>query len=86
MAIASVPPVDAPIAIIDVVAECVSKIRLLALFNTCEAVSGDVVKQGQILLAPGDKQMRVVKINGRYQVECRYGPRVTGISRIFLSA
>lgn len=43
-----------------------------------EAVSGDVVKQGQILLAPGDKQMRVVKINGRYQVECRYGPRVTG--------
>lgn len=43
-----------------------------------EAVSGDVVKPGQILLAPGDKQMRVVKINGRYQVECRYGPRVTG--------
>ena len=43
-----------------------------------EAVSGDVVKQGQILLAPGDKQMRIVKINGRYQVECKYGPRVTG--------
>lgn len=43
-----------------------------------EAVSGDVVKPGQILLAPGDKQMRVVKINGRYQVECKYGPRVTG--------
>ncbi len=43
-----------------------------------EAVSGDVVKTGQILLAPGDKQMRVVKINGRFQVECKYGPRVTG--------
>lgn len=43
-----------------------------------EAVSGDMVRPGQILLAPGDKQMRVVKINGRYQVECRYGPRVTG--------
>lgn len=43
-----------------------------------EAVSGDVVKPGQILLAPGDKQMRVVKINGRYQVECKHGPRVTG--------
>ncbi|MDE6053680.1 MAG: chemotaxis-specific protein-glutamate methyltransferase CheB [Lachnospiraceae bacterium] len=43
-----------------------------------EAVSGDVVKPGQILLAPGDKQMRIVKINGRYQVECKYGPRVTG--------
>lgn len=43
-----------------------------------EAVSGDVVKPGQILLAPGDKQMRIVKVNGRYQVECKYGPRVTG--------
>lgn len=43
-----------------------------------EAVSGDVVKPGQILLAPGDKQMRIVKINGRYQVECKHGPRVTG--------
>lgn len=43
-----------------------------------EAVSGDVVKTGQILLAPGDKQMRIVKVNGRYQVECKHGPRVTG--------
>lgn len=43
-----------------------------------EAVSGDVVQPGQILLAPGDKQMRIVKVNGRYQVECKYGPRVTG--------
>lgn len=43
-----------------------------------EAASGDVVRPGQILLAPGDKQMRIVKINGRYQVECKYGPRVTG--------
>ncbi|MDE7324260.1 MAG: chemotaxis-specific protein-glutamate methyltransferase CheB [Lachnospiraceae bacterium] len=43
-----------------------------------EAKSGDVVKPGQVLLAPGDKQMRIVKVNGMYQVECRYGPRVTG--------
>lgn len=43
-----------------------------------EAESGDVVRPGQILLAPGNKQMRVVKINGRYQVECKFGPRVTG--------
>ena len=43
-----------------------------------EAVSGDVVKPGQILLAPGDIQMRIVRINGRYQVECKHGPRVTG--------
>lgn len=43
-----------------------------------EAVSGDVVRPGQILLAPGDKQMRIVRVNGRYQVECKHGPRVTG--------
>lgn len=43
-----------------------------------EAVSGDIVRPGQILLAPGDKQMRIVRINGRYQVECKHGPRVTG--------
>lgn len=43
-----------------------------------EAKSGDIVKPGQVLLAPGDKQMRIVKVNGMYQVDCRYGPRVTG--------
>ena len=48
------------------------------LDNEGEVSVKEAVKPGQILLAPGDKQMRVVKISGRYQVECRYGPRVTG--------
>lgn len=53
------------------------------LNNECEvevreAKSGDVVKKGQVLLAPGDKQMRLVKVNGMYQVECRPGPKVSG--------
>lgn len=43
-----------------------------------EAKSGDVVRIGQVLLAPGDRHMRVVKVNGMYQVECRKGPRVSG--------
>ena len=43
-----------------------------------EAKTGDVVKTGQVLLAPGDKQMRVVKVNGVYQVECRSGQKVSG--------
>ena len=43
-----------------------------------EAKPGDVVRPGQVLLAPGNKQMRIVKVNGMYQVDCRYGPRVTG--------
>lgn len=53
------------------------------LNNECEvtvkeAKSGDIVRKGQVLLAPGDKQMRLVKVNGVYQVECRPGPKVSG--------
>jgi two-component system chemotaxis response regulator CheB len=36
------------------------------------------VKPGHVLLAPGDRQMRIVKINGVYQVECRVEPKVSG--------
>lgn len=43
-----------------------------------EAKTGDVVKPGQILLAPADKQMKLLKINNEYQVECRTGPKVSG--------
>lgn len=43
-----------------------------------EARTGDVVKPGQVLLAPGDRHMRLVKVNGVYQVECRQGAKVSG--------
>lgn len=44
-----------------------------------EAKNGDKVMQGQVLLAPGgDCQMRVVKVNGNYQVELKQGPKVSG--------
>jgi two-component system chemotaxis response regulator CheB len=46
--------------------------------SVSEAKTGDVVRSGHVLLAPGDKQMRIVKVNGRYQVECRPEPRVSG--------
>lgn len=53
------------------------------LNNECEitvkeAVTGDIVRSGQALLAPGKKQMRLVNVNGAYQVECREGPKVSG--------
>lgn len=53
------------------------------LNNQCEvavkeAETGDRVLQGQVLIAPGDKQMRVVKVGGGYQVECRGTERVNG--------
>lgn len=43
-----------------------------------EAETGDKVVPGQVLIAPGDRQMRLVKIGGVYQVECRGTERVTG--------
>lgn len=44
-----------------------------------EAETGDRVLPGRMLIAPGgDRQMRLLKINGVYQVECKPGPRVNG--------
>jgi len=44
-----------------------------------EAQTGDQVLPGRVLIAPGgDQHMRVVKVNGVYQAECRHGPRVNG--------
>ncbi len=43
-----------------------------------EAETGDRVLQGQVLIAPGDRQMRVVKVGNMYQVECRGTEKVSG--------
>ncbi len=43
-----------------------------------EAKTGDRVEPGKVLIAPGDLQMKIVKINGIYQVECKSGPKVNG--------
>ncbi len=44
-----------------------------------EARTGDRVLPGRVLIAPGgDEHMRLVKVNGVYQVECRKGPKVNG--------
>ena len=43
-----------------------------------EAVNGDEIKQGQVLIAPGAHQMRVVKHGGKYYVEVKEGPKVSG--------
>lgn len=53
------------------------------LNNQCEvackeAQTGDRVMQGQVLIAPGDRQMRLVKVGDGYQVECRGTERVSG--------
>lgn len=44
-----------------------------------EAETGDRVLPGHMLIAPGgDRHMRIVKVNGAYQVEVKAGPRVNG--------
>lgn len=44
-----------------------------------EAQSGDVVKPGQVLLAPGgDSHMELTRVNGQYQVVLKRTPKVNG--------
>lgn len=43
-----------------------------------EAKDGDYVRRGQVLIAPGDKHMRLVKSGGVYRVECKEGEKVSG--------
>lgn len=44
-----------------------------------EAKTGDRVTPGLMLVAPGgDRHMRIVEVNGGYQIECKYGPKVNG--------
>ncbi len=41
-----------------------------------EAQTGDYLEQGKVLIAPGDKHMRIKKIGNRYKVECFEGEKV----------
>jgi two-component system, chemotaxis family, protein-glutamate methylesterase/glutaminase len=43
-----------------------------------EAVNGDYVESGRVLVAPGDKHMRIKKSGDRYRVECFQGDKVNG--------
>lgn len=43
-----------------------------------EAVNGDYVDTGRVLIAPGDQHMRIKKVGKRYQVECFHGDKVNG--------
>lgn len=53
------------------------------LNNQCEvavkeAQTGDQVLPGRVLIAPGDSQMKLVKVGSGYQVECRGTEKVSG--------
>ena len=43
-----------------------------------EAENGDLVEQGKILIAPGNRQMRLTRSAGIYRVEVKEGAKVSG--------
>ncbi|MCD7826801.1 MAG: chemotaxis response regulator protein-glutamate methylesterase [Clostridiaceae bacterium] len=43
-----------------------------------EAQDGDLVEPGKVLVAPGDRQMRLVRQGGIYRVEVKKGEKVSG--------
>lgn len=47
-------------------------------FNVKEAQSGDFVEDGRVLVAPGDKHMKIKKVGDKYRVECYEGAKVNG--------
>jgi two-component system, chemotaxis family, protein-glutamate methylesterase/glutaminase len=46
--------------------------------NVKEAQTGDVVKQGCVLIAPGDYHMKIKKAGSTYKVECFKGEKLNG--------
>lgn len=54
------------------------RLNRLCQMEVKEAANGDVIQRGRVLLAPGDKQMRVVRVGGRYTVSCQFGEKVSG--------
>lgn len=72
------------IVIVQHMPEGFTKMYAERLDNQCkvsvkEAKTGDVIRPGQALLAPGgDAHMEVVKVNGQYQVIIKRGPKVNG--------
>lgn len=47
-------------------------------YEVKEAKTGDRVLPGRMLIAPGEKHMRVIRQGGHLEVECRSGARVSG--------
>ncbi|WP_400244547.1 chemotaxis-specific protein-glutamate methyltransferase CheB [Niallia sp. JL1B1071] len=47
-------------------------------FRVKEAQTGDFVEQGKVLIASGDKHMRVKKVGSKFKVDCFEGEKVSG--------
>lgn len=47
-------------------------------FTVREAVDGDELRRGMVLVAPGDKHMRLIRSGDNYRVRCESGDKVSG--------
>ena len=54
------------------------RLNRLCHMKVKEAQSGDAIERGQVLIAPGDFQMKVVRVGNRYSVSCYSGEKVSG--------
>lgn len=53
------------------------RLNAMCSVNVREAKTGDVIRQGQVYIAPGgDTHTRIVKVDGEYQIVCRKGEKV----------
>ena len=54
------------------------RLKLQTQFNVKEAQTGDIIESGKVLIAPGDKHMRIKKAADKYIVETFQGNKVNG--------
>lgn len=54
------------------------RLNMSTRFDVREAKQGDVVKPGQVLIAPGGKHIRVKKRDAKYVIECFAGDKISG--------
>lgn len=54
------------------------RLNLQTQFNVKEAQTGDIIESGKVLIAPGDKHMRVKKAADKYIVETFQGNKING--------
>lgn len=54
------------------------RLNMQTSFDVKEAQTGDVIEPGRVLIAPGDKHMKVKRIGDKYIVELSQGSKVSG--------
>jgi len=81
--LSSLPPTIPGIVIVQHIPPVFSRMFAERLNNQTalkvkEAETGDFVDPGRVLIAPGDRHMKIKKVGKRYQVECFFGDKVNG--------